>query len=130
MNEEFFKKNLAVSWIIWRFYESPRSLFFIWKNFLEFNMNFFSIHLLFATILSPWRRLQWRYPRAFSPQEYLGVFISNIFSRIIGFVLKSILIVVGVMAEIAIFIFGLAAILFWMVLPMIAAILIIFFFYV
>lgn len=130
MSEKFPPKNLAVSWIIWRLYESPRSLFFVWKTFLEFNMSFFSIPTLLMTILSPWRRLQWRYPRAFDLWEYLGVFISNVFSRIIGFILKLLLIAVGIMAEIAIFIFGLAIILLWITMPIIIVTLIIFFLYV
>ncbi len=95
----------------------PRLLFSVWKNYLLFGLDFFSVPLLLATLFSPWRKYRWNYPRAFDVGEYVNTFVSNSFSRIIGAICRLVLIVTGVVVEALIFFVGFAGILFWMLLP-------------
>ena len=113
------KENIVVSWIMWHYLKMPKILAQIWKNYILFATNFFSLPLLFKTLLSPWRRNAWRYPKALDIQEYLNVFISNIFSRLMGFALRLILIVTGAIFQIFVAVAGIIAIVLWLFLPFI-----------
>jgi len=120
------QENIVISWLVWHFLQMPMFLFFIWKNFIYFGLDFFSMPLLAATLISPWRRYKWQYPRGFDIRGYFEIFISNIFSRLIGLICRSFLIIVGVIAMAFIFAIGGIFILFWILEPFILAALIFF----
>lgn len=119
MQEVVQKENIIVSWVLWQFWEMPSFLAQVWKNYILFAVNYFSLPLLFKTLISPWRRNAWRYPKAIDIQEYANVFISNIFSRIIGFILRLALIIVGAVFQIFVLAAGFLAILLWLLVPFI-----------
>ena len=123
------QNNLISIWLVWHFYEMPQFLLMVWKNFLDFGANFFSIPLLLKTFFSPWRRYKWRYPKGFNIGEFFSTLISNIFSRIFGAVARLVLIVIGVILEAFIFITGGVIFILWFLIPFIFIILIILFFY-
>ena len=112
-------ENVVVSWISWHFFEVPKFLLVVWENYIVFGLNYFSVPLLLRTLFSPWRRYKWRYPKSFDVAGYFGTFISNVFSRMIGMVCRILFIVVGIMVQIGIVILGALAILFWVFLPLI-----------
>lgn len=111
------KQNIILLWIDWYYFEMSNNLFNVWKNFLFFNLNYFSIPLLLKTFFSPWRRYKWSYGRGFDPQQYFETFISNSFSRIIGAICRVVLILTGIVAELFIFISGLFIFFGWLILP-------------
>ena len=113
------RENIIVSWIMWHFWQAPKFLFSVWKNYILFAANYFSLPLLLKTLFSPWRRNDWKYPKAFDVMEFLNVFLSNIFSRIIGFILRIVLIIAGVSLQIFVLIAGIAVIVFWLLIPFI-----------
>lgn len=113
-------QNIIISWLAWHFYEVPKFLFVAWNNYLSFGLYYFSIPLLMATFISPWRKYRWYYPKNINPGEYLAVFISNMFSRLMGMLSRTVLIVVGVIFEIGIIIAGCLVILIWFLLPLLA----------
>ncbi len=120
------RSNIVSVWIKWYFSEMPEEITQAWKNFLKFNFNFFSIPLLFKTILSPWRRYNWGYPRGFDPKEYLEIFISNSVSRVLGAIVRFFLILIGILTEILIFFFGSIIIFLWFSFPVLGIIGIVF----
>lgn len=113
------QQNVFGMWIRWHFFEMPEFLFLIWKNYLYFGANFFSIPYLIMTFFSPWRHYKWRYPRGFNIGEYYKTFISNLFSRILGAFCRIGLIIFGVLFQIFIFIIGIIVIFFWILIPLI-----------
>ncbi len=119
MSEVVYKENIIISWIMWQFWEVPNFLIQVWKNYIMFALNYFSLPLLFKTLISPWRRNAWAFPKAFDFMEYLNVIISNIFSRIIGFFLRIALIITGAIFQIFVLLAGLVVILFWLLIPFI-----------
>ncbi len=118
------KENIIVMWLVWHFYQMPKFLLLVWKNYIEFGLDFFSVPLLLATLFSPWRRYQWNLPKGFSVVEFANIFVSNIFSRLIGAICRLVLIVVGVVVLFFILLAGLAGIILWLVLPFICVALI------
>lgn len=113
------QQNLITSWLLWQFYEVPDFLIKVWQNYLLFGLNYFSILLLLKTIFSPWRGYNWKYPKALDVKEIFSTFISNVFSRVLGFVMRVVLIISGILVEIFIVFAGGALILFWILIPFI-----------
>ncbi len=113
------KENIIVMWLLWQFYEMPKFLFSVWRNFLLFGLDYFSIPLLFKTLFSPWRKYNWVYPKSFDIKEFFNTFISNTFSRILGAMCRTVLIIVGAVAQIFIFAAGIIVIILWMLIPFI-----------
>jgi len=113
------KNDILGSWIAWHFFEMPKFLFEVWSNYFNFASNLFSVPLLLRTFLSPWRRYKWNYPRGFNLTEFLNTFISNSFSRILGAMMRIVLIVLGIILQIFIAIVGFIIMLAWIFLPFI-----------
>lgn len=101
----------------WHYFEMPGNILVGWKNFLKFNLNFFSIPLLLKTFFSPWRRYKWSYPRGLIIGKYLEVFFSNLISRVIGAMMRIILILFGILIEIFLILGGAVVFVGWLVLP-------------
>ena len=93
---------IMFSWLKWHFVAMPLFLLSVWKNYILFGLDFFSVPLLASTLFAPWRRYRWSYSKHFNPVAYLGTFISNLFSRIVGAICRVVLIVAGIALQIAI----------------------------
>ena len=106
-------------WLSWHFYEMPVFLFSVWKNYINFGLDYFSLPTLALTLLSPWRRYHWRYPKSFDIGGYFSAFISNIFSRLMGAIARVMLMVIGVIMFALIVIVGFIALVFWLLIPFI-----------
>jgi len=111
------KKILLFQCLSWYFIDCPREILGAWRNFLLFGLDYFSIPLLFKTFFSHWRRAYVPYGRGFSPSRYFQTFVFNLFSRLVGVVLRTFFIVFGALIEIVIFLAGLAIFLGWLFSP-------------
>lgn len=89
----------------------------IWRNFIWFVYNLFSINVLLRTLFSPWKRIKEYYSRGFDPKQYLEVLLINIVMRFIGFFMRLIMISVGLAAEIMVLVAGIFAFIIWFTLP-------------
>jgi hypothetical protein len=101
----------------WYFIDSGLYLLKVWKAFLLFNLNYFSIPILLKTLFSHWHRYYSPYTSVFDLWKNLESFVFNMMSRIIGAILRIVLIVIGVVLEIAIIIIGILVLACWLVLP-------------
>lgn len=109
--------NIFFEALIWQFFDVPKSILIAWKNFLLFNLNYFSLPLLLRTYFSHWHRYSYSYEKVFEFWKNIEVFVFNMMSRIIGAILRTFFIIIGAMVEIAIVIIGLIILLTWLVLP-------------
>jgi hypothetical protein len=110
-------KNIFIQFIEWHFLEMPQEILRLWRNFLRFNLNYFSLSLLAKTLFSHWRRHHYSYGRGFDFKRYLEVWSFNAISRGLGAIVRSILIVTGLLSEIFIILVGLIIFLIWLILP-------------
>ncbi len=111
-------KNIFIVWFFWHFFEMPKFLVSAWQNYIKYGLNSFSVPLLLKTLISPWRRYNWVYPKIFDLKEYANTFVSNIFSRLIGAMCRIVLIIIGLIFQIFILLAGVAVLLFWLALPL------------
>ncbi len=109
-------RSIFFEFLIWYFWETPKNILLAWKNYLKFNLEFFSTPLLLKTLFAPWRQYRWDYGRGFDLLKYLETLFSNLITRTIGMFVRSILIILGLVAEVIIFIVGLIIFLGWFAL--------------
>lgn len=121
------KENMLTGWFFWHFFQMPKFLLLVWKNYLLFVLEFFSAPALLLTLFSPWKKYHWRYPKGFSVTEYLNTFISNMFSRIIGAICRTFLILFSVVPLIFVLVAGVMVIVLWILIPFILILLLFFF---
>ena len=110
-------QNIVIEYLVWHFFDTPKGILKAWQNCLKFNLNYWSVPLLLRTWFSPWRRYRYSYGKGFSFGKYFEVFTFNMTSRVIGAVMRSVLIVIGVFAEVLVFFAGAAVFLIWLFLP-------------
>ena len=110
-------QNILIQYFLWHFLEQSKAILKAWKNFLLFNLNYFSIPLLIKTFFSPWRRYSWSYGKGFDLKRYFSVFISNLISRLLGAAIRFFLIAIGILAEISLILLGIIVFLGWLFLP-------------
>ena len=103
----------------WHYGKAILSLSNIWKNFLYFIFHYFSIGLLFKNFFDPWKRMADSYPKSFNFKEYLFSFLTNMIVRIVGMIMRSFMIIIGLTCYIILAIFYPVAVIIWLLLPFI-----------
>jgi len=109
--------SIFLQGLIWQFFDMPKAILKGWKNFLLFNLNYFSVPILLKTYFSHWRKYRYSYGRIFEAWENIGTFIFNMMSRIIGAILRTVFIILGLFIEVLIILGGTVIFLGWLVLP-------------
>ena len=102
----------------WQIFYSNILFLKTWFEFLKFGFNMFSIPLLLKTLFSPWHRYMTAYPTGIDPIGALKVLFGNIMSRIIGFILRVVFILLGLVFEVLILAAGLVLFLVWALMPL------------
>jgi len=113
--------KISIVWLSlrWFFFNAPVKIISIWRDYLIFGLNYFSVGLLIKTYFSYWHRYSWSYGRGFDINRYLSAFFSNLISRILGVIIRTVLIIAGIVFEIIIFIVGLSIFVGWFLLPIV-----------
>ena len=109
--------NIFLQALIWQFFDVPKEILKGWRDFLLFNLNYFSVPILLRTFISPWHRYSYSYGKIFEVWKNIQVFVFNVMSRVIGAILRSVFIIIGILAEILIILIGIIILLGWLVLP-------------
>ena len=110
-------ENIFLQYLSWQFLEVPANILRAWRNFLKFNLNYFSIPLLFKSFFSPWRRYSVPYGRGFDIGRYFTTLFSNLIFRFLGMIMRSFLIIIGLLVEVFIIFGGLTIFFGWLILP-------------
>ena len=90
-----FQKIIILRFWVWYYTGAVKSLINIWRNFVIFVREYYSIPLLLRTLFYPWRRDITKYRRGFSFKTFFETLTFNLISRSLGFVIRSITVVIG-----------------------------------
>ena len=112
------QQNIILQYLIWQFFDVPRQILLIWKNFFLFVLNYFSLPLLLRTFFSPWKKYKWSSGKGFDAKRYFEVLFSNLVSRILGAITRSFLIILGLVVEILVIFLGLIIFFGWLLSPL------------
>jgi len=103
--------------LIWYFRDVPAEILKGWRNFLLFNLNYFSLPLLLKTFFSHWRKYYSPYGRTFEIWKNIESLVFNLMSRIIGALLRTVFIILGILTEILTILAGAIVLVSWILLP-------------
>jgi ATP-dependent Clp protease ATP-binding subunit ClpC len=109
---------LILDYFIWHYTRAIKQGIIIWKNLLWFLNNFFSLKLLLKTLFQPFKRLQEYRGKGFDLQRFFETLIINIMMRLVGFLMRSIVIILGIIIETFALLGGIIALIFWIFLPL------------
>lgn len=104
-------------YLAWHYTSALKDFFNIWGNMIWFVYQYFSIPILFKTLLSPFKRLKEQSKGGLDIGGFFEALIVNLVMRIVGLILRSIVIGVGIISLIATFFAWLVAFFVWLVLP-------------
>lgn len=109
-----------MGFIFWHYGKGFQSLVRIWKNYLWFSLEFFSVQELFSTLFAPWHRdAAGKYWRGFSLSKSFELFVGNGLSRIVGAIVRTCVIFLGLSLYAAVFVGGIFAALLWGLFPIV-----------
>lgn len=111
--------NLGVIFINWYYGEAFRR---VWKYILAFqtlNFDVFSVRVLLKTLFSPWKRDIISY-EGLTIQQRFQVWTLNLSSRLIGFMVKSMVLLVYLFSELITLAVSAIALVVWPLLPILA----------
>lgn len=107
--------------IFWRWYygQAVKNILVGWRSFVIFVSEYFSIPLLFKTLLSPWKRDITKRPRGLDFKKLFECLTYNLISRGIGFFVRFFTILIGIIFLLLTAITGAVFFVIWLVLPLI-----------
>lgn len=111
------KRNLFISFLDWHFHEATLGIIKAWRNYLSFNLRYFSVGELLRTLFSHWHKMSEGYGRGFDFQRFFTTLIGNVVSRVLGAIVRLVFIIIGLLVELFILLAGLVVLLFWVLLP-------------
>lgn len=104
-------------YIAWHYSRGIHDVLVRCKDFLWFFWNLFSITVLAQTFFAPFQRLGQAAPKGFKPEKMLEAFATTLIMRIVGMVVRTSVIVLGLLVQLAVVCVGIFFLLVWIVLP-------------
>lgn len=101
-------------YLVWHYSTALFDIRNIWKNFLIFIYNFFSVPRLISTLFSPWMRLNDKY----TPDTLLETLVFNSMMRVFGVFVRVSFIIIGGVTLLATLVFGVIFYVIWLLLPL------------
>ena len=104
-------------YVVWHYTQAFFQFFNIWRNLIWFVVHFFSLPDLLRSWIAPWKRITETRAKAWDVEDFIGTIIINLLSRIIGFIMRTIVIILGTFSLFATLIGGVGGLLVWVVAP-------------
>lgn len=108
-----------LSYLNWHFSLAPIQILIITRNYLIFTDHFFSIGFHIKTLFKPWRKQVFTSGVGFNLSKYFETVISNLISRVLGAIVRTVLILSGIFSQILVICIGLSIFVLFIFLPII-----------
>lgn len=106
-------------YILWHYTLAFRDIVHVWGNFMWFVNHQFSILHLISTLFSPWHRVQEGKPENFDIEDYAATIVVNLMSRLVGALMRIIIIAIGLFFMLLTLVSGVLFFLLWIVAPVV-----------
>lgn len=106
-------------YFVWHYSRAFLEIFHVWLNFLWFVIHFFSIPQLMRSWFAPWKRITEARGDRWKLEDLAGFIIIGFLSRLIGFLLRTVVISLGFMCLVLVAFGGLITYIFWIAAPFI-----------
>ena len=114
-----FFLSIAHHYLLWHYSRAFLEIFHVWLNLLGFVIQYFSIPQLIRSWFAPWKRMTEGRGETFNLEDLAGFVIINIISRIIGTILRTIIIFIGLVSLLITILGGFLVYVFWVVAPLV-----------
>lgn len=104
-------------YLLWHYSRAFFEIFHVWFNFLWFIVHLFSLPQLLRTWFSPWKRMTENRGNQWNIEDLAAFVIINLISRIIGFIIRTAIIVIGFTSLTLAVVAGFAVYIFWIIAP-------------
>ncbi len=104
-------------YLVWHYTIALWLILHIWKNMLWFTVHFFSIPLLLRSLFAPWKRMTETSGGKFDFEAIAGVVVIGFFSRLLGALVRGIIILIGLLALLIEVVSLLFIYIFWLTAP-------------
>ena len=106
-----------MDYLTWHYSTAYRDLLRAWLNYMWFVAHFFSLGILLRTFFSPFKRNSEKNNKGLDIEAILEVLAVNLIMRLVGILIRTVLIAIGLAVLAVVTTGGLAAILIWTLLP-------------
>ena len=106
-------------YLLWHYRSAFDEILHIWKNLVWFTFHFFSIPQLLRSYFQPWKRMTESRGRTFNFEDLAGFVIINLISRILGMIIRTGIIIAGIVALILLTVGIILTYIFWLLAPVI-----------
>ncbi len=103
----------------WHYTEGLIDLARNWKSFIAFVLHFFSLGLLVRTWFAPFGRLDEEYKKGLDAEAFFETLVANTLMRVVGFVLRTFVIVMGLFSLLMVVALGPVVFVLWTFAPFI-----------
>ncbi len=104
-------------YILWHYTTALREILHLAKNFIWFFTNFFSIPTLLKSLFSPWKRMTEGRGSRFSLEDVASYLIVNFLSRLVGAIMRFIIILIGLLFLMMVVLVTILTYTFWIFTP-------------
>lgn len=117
---------VPLHYLVWHYTLALADLTAVLGNLLWYLYHFFSFSTLIRTLFSPWRRMGESYPHGFDPAGILSTFVVNMLMRLVGLLMRLIILIAGCLMMIVALVLAIIFFLIWLLLPVVVATLVVF----
>lgn len=110
--------SIIPQYITWHYTKSMKDFLSLWSRLFWFVAFFFSFKDLFKTFFSPFARLNETYKKGFNLGDFMSTLVVNILMRIVGVLIRTCIILLGLISFILAAVLGAVLFIIWITLPL------------
>lgn len=112
-----FFLTVVHNYLLWHYTRAWREVLSVWRNYLWFVIQFFSIPQLLGSWFSPFKRIVEGRGNTWSLEDLAGYVIIGLMSRFVGAIMRTIIIGLGLLVLAITVVLGIIVLVTWFVAP-------------
>ena len=104
-------------YVFWHYTRAWGEILHVWSNLIWFVINFFSLPQMMLSWLSPWKRMTEGRGEKWSFEDLASYIIIGIISRIVGGIMRTVVIFLGLVSLFTVLALGIVTLVFWAAAP-------------
>lgn len=114
-----FFLSIVHHYLLWHYSRAFLEIWHVWLNFLWFVVHFFSMQQLLTHWFAPYKRIVERRGESWDLEDMAGYVIIGFLSRVVGGLIRTALLLFGLLGILLVFILGCLTYLFWLAAPVV-----------
>lgn len=104
-------------YISWHYTKALADMVYLFKSFMLFFWNLFSIKILLQTLFVPFQKLSAKPTKRFDLEDFFSALVTTLLMRFIGFVIRTFFIILGILSLLFFTIFYSIFFIVWLIAP-------------